>query len=135
MTRGAKLLTQFITAECGRVEDQPPSRLSLMDSVDVCSSRPVTPFTMNAGGHLFEIYFPAPDAAGRMTSETIPGLTHAQTATQRLQQRFRHPPRRANRKVEPANFPVVTHQTFIIATLILKQVCLTGFTLAKGILD
>src|SRR5262249_28372353 len=89
MTSGAQFLSQFITAEAGRVEDQLPSRLALPDCLDMSGPRAVTGFTMNAGNHLLKTDFSAPDAARRMTSETIASLRLSQAAAQRFLQRFR----------------------------------------------
>src|SRR5215471_2071971 len=133
MAGGAKFLSQFITAEVGRVEDYAPSGLTLPDCVDMCRSRTVAAFTMDAGSHLLKTDFSGPDTARRMTSETIPGLSLSQAAAQSFLQRFRNAPWCANGKVESADLSVVTHQAFIIGAVIMKQVRLPGLTLPKGI--
>src|SRR5215831_8266530 len=98
-------------------------------------SRPVTAFTTNAGNHFVKTNFSAPDTACRMASETVRGLSLSQAAAQRFLQRFGHTTWCANGKVESTDLSVVTHQTFIIGAVILKQVCLPRFTLSKGILN
>jgi hypothetical protein len=88
---------------------------------------------MNAGNHLLKIEFSAPDTARRMTAKTIACLSLAQATAQRFLQRLRHTPWCTNGEIESTDLSVVTHQTLIIGAVILKQVCLPGFTLSKGI--
>src|SRR5688500_12472602 len=71
MTRGTKVLRQFISTEPARIVDQFGARLFGVGRFDVWTSRPVAPFAPDAARHLSQIELSASDAPGRMTAKAV----------------------------------------------------------------